>query len=166
LFVSVCTFVQPVPAQYVLVDVAHAHTLPLQTESLEAHALPQPPQLALSEVSLTQAPLQQLVPTAHTRPHTPQLLLSLLVFVHAVPHAFGVDPEQERAHEPPEQVPVPVPDVGPAQTLPQAPQLLAFVFSSRQAVPQRFGVGFEQLTPHTPFAHVAMPVPDVGAEQV
>jgi hypothetical protein len=127
LFVSVQRFLQPVPEQYVLPAVAHEQVPLEHTASDEAHALPQPPQLFLSEVSSTHAPEQQLWPAAHLAPQAPQLFTSLDVFMHAVPQTVAVAPEHMIPHDPPEQLAAPVPAVGPEHLCPHAPQLFASV---------------------------------------
>src|SRR5579883_940276 len=78
------------------------------TQGSPEQTVPQAPQFLPSVCSLTQAPLQSVVPLA-----------------------------QFRLQAPLTQLGVPVPEVGPGQTLPQAPQLLGSVCSLTQALLQR-----------------------------
>jgi hypothetical protein len=110
------------------------------------HAIPHLPQLFLSLVVSTQAPLQDVKPllqvkphvlplqvglafatvVEQTLPHVLQLLRSVAVSTQVPPQRIGVDPEHPDMHAfTPASGPAPHTGVLPEQATPQAPQLVA-----------------------------------------
>jgi hypothetical protein len=190
---------EPVPALGAGQTLPHAPQL-LVLVDVSMHT---PPQLVCPAGQ--QSPDEQLFPAPHAFPQPPQLLLSVLVLTQAPPHKLGVEPEHVMPHEPPEHVAEPVPELGPGQTLPQLPQLLGSVLvvtqapphpvcpapqhtlpvqdlppvhfapqppqlllsvvSSTHALPHRFGVEPEHVMPHVLPEQVAEPAPELGPEQ-
>jgi hypothetical protein len=119
----------------------------------EPHACvaPQPPQLLLSVMKLTQAPLHEENPELHVNeqalpeqvgwplatdgqawPHMPQLVPLVVVSTHAVPHMAGAVDGQVDTHP---YDPAEVAQRGelPLQTFPQEPQLSVPVMSTHPA---------------------------------
>jgi hypothetical protein len=127
------------------VDAVQAHCPDTQTSVRTAQLRPHPPQLLVSELVSTHAPVQlvkpwlhwqmpaeQLEPLAHLVPQAPQLALSVWKLTH-VPVAvqrLGVVPLQIIWQPPATQL---IPD---AHALPQVPQLALLVVRSTQAFVQ------------------------------
>ncbi len=112
---------------------------------VHAYGPPQPPQLLLSFVKSTHAPLQSVypllhamphvpvhtavalaMPVEHAVPHVPQLLTLFVVSTHTPLHNVGVGAEHPETQVEPEQTGVP-----PLHRFPQVPQLVALTATQR-----------------------------------
>ena len=147
------------------------HTAPTHLDPA-AQAIPQPPQLLLSSVKLTQAPLQSVYPllqvkvhallthcavafatlVEHAFPQVPQSLTSLVASTHVPPQSVGVAAGQPETHVDPEHTGVPPLQANPE---PQPPQLLASVTKSTQA-PLQSVLPLLQVKPHELLSQTAV----------
>jgi hypothetical protein len=125
------------------------------------HARPQPPQLELSVLMATHAPLHAMssgphiethlplehsIPWSHAAPHDPQLFASAWRLAHAPPQLLVPDGQ---AHLPAMHV------ADMTQATPQPPQLLVSVCMSTHDPAQNVRLGDAQASWHTPLTHEA-----------
>jgi hypothetical protein len=97
------------------------------------------------------------VPPRQLCPQLPQLAGSLLVFTHAVPHWFGVVPEQLSEQLAPMHDATPVPAVGPEHAPPHTPPAPhPFCGDGASHVPLQFSVPAGHA--HPPPEHTFPPV--------
>jgi hypothetical protein len=145
---------------------------PLTHVEPAAQGVPQPPQLLLSVCSLTQAPLQSVVPLLHAKvhaplthlavalatlvehafPQVPQSLALLVASTHVPPQSVGVAAGQPETHVDREHTGVLPLHAYPA---PQPPQLLASFVKSTHA-PLQSVVPPLQVKPHELLVQVAV----------